>query len=271
MKNESKLVHLLSIIVIFLAIGASAGGLFLRDLYRDNPFVTSVWQSTDLMTLTVATPLFIAALILSQRGSLRAQLIWLAMLDYFLYNYAYYVFAAAFNWFFLIYVSLFVASLGALIFGLANLNVQEIARRFRASTPVKWISGYMIFVAIGLSTVYLIMSLGFIVNGQIPQIIEKTGHITSVVFALDLSLVVPVFGLAAFWLWKRQPWGYVLAAISIVKGTVYTLVLAVVSYRAAVVGFPEASTEIPLWLTLAAGGVLAIILLLGNIKPSEKY
>ncbi len=270
MRNKFRCAYILSAMVIVLAIIASAGGIFLPELYRDNPFVTSVWQSTDLMTLTVATPLFIAALILSQRGSLRAQLIWLAMLDYFLYNYAYYVFAAAFNWFFLVYVALFVASLGALIFGLANLDVQAIARRFRARTPVKWICGYMIFVAIGLSTVYLIMSLGFIINGQLPQIIEKTGHITSVVFALDLSLVVPVFGLAAFWLWKRQPWGYVLAAISIVKGMVYTLVLAVVSYRATVVGFPEASTEIPLWLTLAAGGLLAGIFLLGNIKPSEK-
>jgi len=213
-----------------LATAASAGGLILGNLYRDNTFVASLWKGNDLVTLVVAVPMIIAALVLSMRGSQRAQLVWLAMLNYMLYNYAFYLFAAAFNWFFLIYVALFTLSIFALIFGLVNIDVNGISKKFRARTPVKWISGYMLFVALGLSTIYISQSIGFVATGQLPEIVLKTGHPTSIVFAIDLSLLVPVFVLGAICLWKRKPWGYVLATMSMVKGAVYTLVLTVVCY-----------------------------------------
>jgi hypothetical protein len=89
--------YLLSTIIAFLAIVASAGGLLLGDLYRDNALVTVGWVGNDLVTLVVAVSVLVAALILSMRGSLRARLVWLGMLGYTLYNYAFYLFGAAFN------------------------------------------------------------------------------------------------------------------------------------------------------------------------------
>ena len=94
---------ILSVIITILVIVASAGGLFIDDLYRDNAFAKSAWQGTDLATLVVGVPTLTVALIFAQRGSFRAQLVWLGMLDYALYNYAYYLFGTAFNGFFLIY------------------------------------------------------------------------------------------------------------------------------------------------------------------------
>ena len=261
--------YVFSVLIIILAILASAGGLLMDNLYRDNPFVTLAWQNTDLVTLVVAVPIFTIALILSWRGSQRAHLIWLAMVDYTLYNYAYYLFAAAFNWFFLVYVALFVLSIAVLILGLLDLDVNGISQKFRDSTPVKWISGYMLFVATSLTSIYLAMTVGFIVTGQLPAIVEKSGHPTNVVFALDLSLVVPVFVFAAILLWKRQPWGYVLAAISIVKGTIYNLALTMVTIAAARAGYPDSAGEIPLWIGLFAGSLIASLFLLGHIKKGK--
>jgi len=80
--------YILSAIIAILATVASAGGLFLGDLYRDNTFISSLWKGNDLVTLVVAVPMLVAALILAMRGSQRAQLVWLAMLNYMLYNYA---------------------------------------------------------------------------------------------------------------------------------------------------------------------------------------
>ena len=261
--------YILSAIIAILATIASVGGLFLGDLYRDNTFVNSLWGGNDLVTLVIAVPMLVAALILAIRGSHRAQLVWMAMLNYMLYNYAFYLFAAAFNWFFLIYVALFALSIYALIFGLVKIDVNRISQQFRVRTPVKRISGYMLFVAIGLSTVYFIQSLVFITTGQLPDIVVKTGHPTSIIFALDLSLLVPVFVLGAIWLWKRRPWGYVLATMSMVKGATYTLVLTVVSLWAANIGVPGASAQIPLWLSLTIAGLVASLFLLGNLKQSN--
>ena len=260
----------ISYLIIVLTIIASAGGILLQNLYRDNQFVTQVWKTTDLVTLSVAIPLFITSLLLASRGSQRAHLILLAMLDYTLYNYAYYLFAAAFNWFFLIYVALFTLSVAAMIIGLLKIDAKQIMEQFRDSTPVKWISAYMLFVAAGLTIIYLIMTASFIVTGRLPVIVEKTGHPTNVVFALDLSFVVPVLVLGAIWLWNRRPWGYILAAISVVKGTLYTFVLAIVSLVTAQAGPEDSIGEFPLWITLSIGGLLASLFLLGNMKVSVK-
>jgi hypothetical protein len=250
---------------------ASAGGLFIPDLYRDNAFATSAWRGTDLVTLAVAVPILIAALIFAQRGSLRAQLVWLGTLDYTLYNYAYYLFGAAFNGFFLIYLALFTLSMFALIFGLAKVDVKSICPRFRVRTPVKWISGYMLFVAVGIGSLWIGQSLSFVVTGQVPEFLLKVEHPTSVVFALDLSLVVPFLVLGAIWLWKRQPWGYVLAALLSVKGTVYMLALATISIMAAEAGFPEDSAQLPLWGSLGLGFLVASLFLLANVESAQEW
>ena len=94
-----------------------------------------------------------------------------------------------------------------------NLDVNAIRQQFRERTPVKWIGGYFLFVAFGLSAVYLMQSIAFIFTGQLPSIVTLSGHPTSIVFALDLTLLVPWFVVGALWLMKRQPWGFVVAGI----------------------------------------------------------
>jgi hypothetical protein len=156
----------------------------------------------------------------------------------------------------------------ALIFALANVDVASVRERFRARTPVKGIAGYMLFVAAGIGGLWIAQSLSFVVTGHIPQFIVEVDHPTSIVFALDLSLVVPFLVLGAIWLWRRQPWGYALAAILSVKGTVYLLALAAVSVAAARAGFPEGLAQLPLWGLLSAGFLVASLFLMGNVQPA---
>jgi hypothetical protein len=103
----------LSVAIAVLAAAASAGGLLLPGLYRDNAFVQTTWLGNDAVTLFLAVPILVTALVFARRGSLRAQLIWLGALDYMLYNYAFYLFGAAFNAFFLIYAALLGLSIFA--------------------------------------------------------------------------------------------------------------------------------------------------------------
>jgi hypothetical protein len=267
LQATSRPAYVLTIVIAALAVLASAGGILIDGLYQDNLLVTSGWYGNDLVTLFVAVPILLAALVLSMRGSHRAQLIWLGMLDYTLYNYAFYLFGTAFNDFFLVYVALFALSIFALIFGLARVNGKGIRQRFRARTPVRWIAGYMMFVAVGLSVVYIAQWVGFVAARQLPPIVVQTGHPTSVVFALDLSLVVPVLVLGAVWLWKRQPWGYVLAAVANVKGAAYMLALCAVTASAVRSGALEDLSQLALWGAIGVGSVIVSLLLLGNLEP----
>jgi hypothetical protein len=171
----------------------------------------------------------------------------------------------------LIYVSLFTLPIFALLFGLVNLDAEAIHQKFRPRTPVKWIAGFMIFVALGLTTVYLIQFFGFVTSGQIPAIVLKTDHPTNVVPALDFSMVIPWLLLGGIWLWRCRPWGYVISAIMLVKGAVYMLSLTAASVVPMMSGFPEAAAEIPLWGTLCVGFLIAGAFMLGNMKSERRY
>ena len=117
------------------------------------------------------------------------------------------------------------------------------------------------------SVIYLVQIVGFTTTGRLPEIVVATGHPTSVVFALDLSIFVPWLVLGGVWLAKRQPWGYVVATIINVKGAIYALGLAVASIWATRSGLPEAAGQIPLWLTLALGSGAAATSLLVHMSP----
>src|SRR5690242_1769473 len=87
----------LSGILAGLLIVASAAGLFVPGLYRDAPLWAAQARGTDIITLTVAVPALVVALILAARGSLRGEIVWLGVLGYATYMYAIFAFTVAFN------------------------------------------------------------------------------------------------------------------------------------------------------------------------------
>ncbi len=266
-ESKFKTAYIFSITILVLMVGVSIGGVLIPGLYQDNPHVTAAWFGNDLVTLLVASPLLGLSLYLSSRGSLRWRLVWLGMLDYALYNTAYYLFGTTFNSFFLLYVILFILAMMALIFAAAKLDINEIGKRFRASGPARWIAGIMVFVAAGLTLVYTLESLRFVFTGQIPQIVTLTDKATSIVFALDLTLVVPWFILGAIWLWQRRPWGYVIAVITNVKGTVYMLALSAATVSAAVqMNAPEYLGQVGVWAFIGLSNLIASLFLLGRMR-----
>jgi hypothetical protein len=269
MKAPPRSTRILTLLIALMASVASAGGLFLPGLYRDNLLIRSAWKGNDLITLLLAIPCMAVALLLSLRGSSRAHLIWLGTLAYMLYNYAFYLFGAAFNQFFLLYVAIFTFSILALVFSLPQVPAQELSQACGPRTPVRWVAGYMLLTGVGIGGLWIAMSAGFLLTGEVPQPIVASGHPTGVVFALDLSLMVPGMVLGGLWLFKRRPWGYVLAAIMNVKGAAYTLALAAASLTASRAGIPDAVAQIPLWLSLSLASLVATALLLGNLKAAR--
>ena len=105
-RNIFKTPYRLSFVIAVLALMASSGGLFMETLYRDNTFIRAAWRGNDVVTLVAAVPAMLFALYRSRKGSARAHLLWLGSLGYMLYNYIFYLYGAAFNVFFLLYVAL---------------------------------------------------------------------------------------------------------------------------------------------------------------------
>lgn len=276
MQSNLRTAYVLSWIAAALMALVSAGGAIAPEwLYRDNDLVTYAFRGQDIVTLVVAVPLLVVALLLERRGNARGRLLWMAMLLYAFYGYLFYAFGAAFNVFFLAYVALMACSLYALVFSVPRIDVGALGAAFgagesraRAVRAVRALAlFYLLFTAVGLGLLWTGMSVGFIVTGDVPAAITAFGHPTGVVFALDLAIVVPLMVVGAVQLWKRRAWGWVLATVLSLKGVVYTLGLSVSTLSVSAAGAGTAA-ELPIWGVLTVVGAASAVLLMREAATS---
>jgi hypothetical protein len=253
--------HRLSMLAAALMAAASAAGLLRAGLYRDNVLVASGWYGNDLVTLAVASPLLLASSAFARRGSARALLVMFGMLDYALYNYAFYLFGAAFNALFLVYVAVVVLAAAGLIFGLSALDARGFDES-AARVPARPVAVFMLVVAAGLGGFWVATSLAYVLTGEVPAVVTAVGHPTNVIAALDLSMVVPLMLIAGVWLWQRRPWGYVLAVIANVKGAAYMLALSAATVAAVRAGASDDAVQLALWAPINIGSLVASAALL---------
>src|SRR5688572_6377085 len=127
----------LTVSVAILMLLQSSLGLLYSGQYRDVEWIASTWQGNDWVTLVIALPILAAGATLARRSSARGLLLWLGALGYALYNYAYYLFGAALNVFFPLYLGAVIAAALALILVLSSIAPAELAHVFNASTPVR--------------------------------------------------------------------------------------------------------------------------------------
>jgi len=253
--------YLLTALAAITMASASAGGVFATDwLYRDNALISATFRGQDVVTLVVAVPLLLIGLVLEVKGSQRGRMLWLGMLFYTMYAYLFYAVAAAFNEFFLLYVATFALPLYALLFSVPRLDLGQLGNAMGGTLARAFAIAYTSVVAVGLGILWIGMSLGYLVTGDVPQPIVDSGHPTAVVFAIDLVFIVPPMLLAAFWLAHRRAAGWVLAGVMSVGGSVYTLTLAAASVEVARQDVGSGS-ELPLWAVLTLLGALTVLLL----------
>jgi hypothetical protein len=245
----------------------SGSGMLLFGLYRDQQFALDAWRVNDPFTFFVAVPLVFASRALAIRGSLRGLLVLLGVMQYALYNYAYYLFGAALNAHFLLYVALFVVSGLTLIAGLSALDVSAIRKSFSLQTPVRPVAAYMGFWASALGVAWIGQSLLFTFTGQLPELGEGPFRLIA---ALDLSLVVTPVAIGARWLWARRVWGFIIAVVLNTKGTIYAVLLSIASLAGGPVAEGGGDGLFALWLVLALGSLGSLVVLLASMRSAEQ-
>ncbi len=217
--------YLMSWAIAMLMIAASLAGLLLDGLFKEGLWAREALRGGDLVTLVLVAPLLIVALVLVRRGSRRAEALWMGLLAYTLYDYAYYVFGSRFNDVFLLHIALFSLSVFALACALPNLDVIRIADRVGTERSAKWVGGFLVIVGVlqGLLWVFVVVRNAF--TGEVIQDIPVAGQ--HLVFALDLGLLVPSLVIAGALLFRRAPMGSLLGTAMAVMGAAYQLNLMV--------------------------------------------
>ncbi len=191
----------LTLLALLLTLAACALTLFAKGVYHDNGFVQTASKANDWVMLSLV-PAF--AIFSFFRISIKAQLIWAGMLSYLRYHYAFYLFGAAFNILFPVFLCIVSVSCFALVFLTLSLPLQQL--KVEGFVP-KFIAGYLCIIGLMLLAVEGPPIVDYIVSGSLPQMLADTGHPTAVVYTLDLIYVVPVSFLATIWLWQNKSVG----------------------------------------------------------------
>jgi hypothetical protein len=90
------------------------------------------------------------------------------------------------------------------------------------------------------------------------------------VAALDMTLMVPALVTGGVLLWRRRPWGYVVAAVAGIQASLYLLVLSVNSAISIRRGAVAAPGELPIWGTLLVFTVVATAWLLYSCDAPKR-
>lgn len=258
--------YVLSTLAAVLMAVASTLGVWSGGLYPDIAWASAALRGGDLVTLVVAVPLLVAALVMSDRGSQPAQLVWAGALGYSVYTYAYVAFGAEFNDLFLVHIAILTLSIWALICLLSSIDAAAVAARFGDRTPARSVAALFGVVAVVLAGMWSYFILRQVATGRLPGGAAPPAAL-HLVYATDLTIFVSPLSVAAVLLWRRTRWGYVLATAMAVMGGTYLINLmsaAVFQARTHVEGVTAFS---PLSLVLDLAFVVAAVAMLATLTP----
>jgi hypothetical protein len=264
--------RVLSAILAALLATASGVGLFVDDLYQEPAAVAAMFRGYDLIALLIIAPLIAVTSLPALRRSVQAQLLWTSGLAFGVYHSALYVFGTEFNDIFLLHVAVFSASIFAFGLAIANLEVPGIANRFVDRTPARLIAAILLLLAATLAVFWIVPSLRFAITGEIPtegsELIAPAA-ITHLGWVLDLSMLAPAYALAGIMLWRRAPWGFVLATVVLVAGLVQQVAYMTALVFQANADIPGASGFDPFEPVIATPYLIGAVVLLMSIRADR--
>ncbi len=223
--------------------------------------------AADAVTLCLGIPLLAISAWLYRRGSLRGTLLLAGTLGYFLYTYGSMAFLSAFNPLFLVYVALFSLSLFAFILSLMSIKVGELPAHFSPRLPRRAIAsllfamgGFILFAWMGRIAPALL-------NDTPPFGLES--YSTLVIQAMDLGLVMPLALLAAVLLLKRRPYGYLLAAVALLKAFTMLVAVSAMAFGQVLAGVQVSPVELVVFPTFALLNAGMTWVLLNNMSAER--
>ena len=240
-------------------------GLFSRDV----PATIGNLRGTALALIAIVLPVMLVAMNASRRGSVRARLVWLGCLAYIAYNAVMFLFAAHFNPMFLAFTTMLALAFWAIITLLTTIDLEAV-RRLAVAVPVRAVGTYLFICLALFAGLWLVTILPATMSNGMPEVITDAGLTQNAVWVLDFAFTFPLTLLGARWLWRRKPWGYVIAGMMVIMLTLETAGIAIDQWF----GHrhdPAAPLEaIPLMIAFTGAGALFSLLFLRGVHRVDR-
>jgi hypothetical protein len=230
-----------------VALTASVAGLAVDGVYGSDLATAEALRAYDLVTAVLVVPTLALGLLVRGRATTTgrrtvAQLMVPAMLATIVYTYAYHLFGTGFNDLFLLHAKVFAAALLGLVITVTRLDVRGVAAAFGPRARTRATGAILGVLAIALAGMWVGYAIHNAITGDVPagSRLVESDTVVHLGMALDLTLLVPLYGAAAVLLWLRRPWGYVLGAVALFAGLVHQVSYVVAMPWQVAAGVPGA-------------------------------
>jgi hypothetical protein len=271
-QQELKPYFFVSIIIALFMFIANVGGLLIPNLYTrygfNNKYLLAQVYGQDFLTLIVILPIFIISLTLAMRGSLRWTLVWLGCLGYNLYTYITYAFSNIYNDFFLIHVLLYSLSLFSIIGVLMKMDAESVKSQFSEKTPTKVVGWFLIAFGLLIYPAWLSEIIPYLAIGQKPASIVQSGW--TIIYAIHLGFFLPATIITGVMLLKRNAYGYIFAAIILIKTVSIGLAILSMLVFMYQLNQPINWGMVPIFVSITTLAVAISYIYLKQIEPPAK-
>ena len=240
-------------------------GLLVEGAYRAPLGVRDTLPETlrgqDLLTL-LTVPVLLWAGVRARAGSLRAHIVWLALLFYVAYTYLMYV-VTPFNDVFLLYVAAIGLASYGLLNGLFRIDVTVASAAF-TEFPRRGLGAFLLAVGALFVTLWLAQILpaipGDVPEGLIVYDIPNTVHV------LDLAFVLPLMIATGVLLFRGHQVAPVLATLLLVKMTTIGLALMFMNGFVSAEGGQINVAETAIWGVIVVVGAAWLVVVMRRIR-----
>ena len=206
---------------------ATSTTFFIPGVLRGPAVMNGSARGTALVILVLGIPALLIAMWSTAKGSIRALIVWLGVIAYLSYNAVMFIFATPFNQLFLFYVAMFSLSFWSATSILHQVDVEALRARFSPRLPVRGLAAYALAIVALNGLTWLRNVVPSVLSSTPPSWLDGTGLGTHPVYVLDLAFWLPLMAVAAFWLWHRRPWGYLLVGSILIMWVVESVGVAV--------------------------------------------
>ncbi len=250
-------------LAVVAGLAAGASFVFWPLFHRDAPMTVGNMRGTAVAVLLVL-PLLVASMRLAS-GSLRAQIIWLGCVAYLAYNAVLFCFAAQFNALFLVFTSWLALAFWATLALLRAVDPGRI-RAGADAVPVRTIAAYLLVSAVLFAALWLQAIIPAALANAMPDVLVQAGFTQNPIWVLDFAFTFPLMVIGSVWLWRRRPWGYVIAGMMTIMLTIETAGIAVDQVFGHLHDPAAPLDAVPVMLVCTAGGLLFSRLFLKGLR-----
>ena len=239
-----------------------------KGVYKDmSAEVAPQGIAQDYVTLFIAIPVLLIAFPYACKRSLKAQLIFIGILNYFFVTFLFYSVMAMYNRLFPLYIILMGCSFYALILSFSSIGIKNIHERFSQAFPRKWIASFLVFNSIAIMLLWLSIIIPPLMDGSIVPL-QVEHYTTLIVQAFDLGIFLPGAIISGILFYRGHPIAYFLAPVYLIFLSILMTALTAKVIGMYILGY----NVIPVIFIIPSFAVVSMFsswLILKSISPKE--